>query len=184
MKLLDWLEDGAAFRRRQPALHVAARARRAAEARAERRRSVCTLQGEDLFLDGLGEPYRRQSLDLIRAASVHVDAFLPVSRYYLEYMPGYLGMPAREDAARSARDQPRRLHAARSTAVEARSPSATSRGLHRRKACTCCAKRIASFARDRASAMSRLRGRGIPGAEHQAYLDGISRRMRELGLWR
>ncbi len=53
----------------------------------------CTLQGEDLFLDGLGEPYRQQSLDLIRAASVHVDAFLPVSRYYCDYMPGYLGLP-------------------------------------------------------------------------------------------
>ena len=53
----------------------------------------CTLQGEDLFLDGLGEPYRQQSLDLIRAASVHVDAFLPVSRYYCDYMPGYLGVP-------------------------------------------------------------------------------------------
>src|SRR5258705_12181494 len=54
----------------------------------------CTLQGEDLFLDGLGDPYRRQSLELIREASVHVDAFLPVSRYYLGYMPGYLGVPA------------------------------------------------------------------------------------------
>jgi len=53
----------------------------------------CTLQGEDLFLDGIGEPYKQQSLDLIRAASVHVDAFLPVSRYYLNYMPGYLGIP-------------------------------------------------------------------------------------------
>jgi glycosyltransferase involved in cell wall biosynthesis len=53
----------------------------------------CTLQGEDLFLDGLGEPYRTQSLDLIREAAAHVDAFLPVSRYYLGYMPGYLGIP-------------------------------------------------------------------------------------------
>ena len=53
----------------------------------------CTLQGEDLFLDGLGEPYKQQSMALIRAASVHVDAFLPVSRYYLDYMPGYLGIP-------------------------------------------------------------------------------------------
>jgi glycosyltransferase involved in cell wall biosynthesis len=53
----------------------------------------CTLQGEDLFLDGLGEPWRQQSLDLIRAASEHVDAFLPVSQYYFEYMPGYLGIP-------------------------------------------------------------------------------------------
>ena len=53
----------------------------------------CTLQGEDLFLDSLGEPWKRQSMDLIRAASEHVDAFLPVSRYYLDYMPGYLGVP-------------------------------------------------------------------------------------------
>jgi glycosyltransferase involved in cell wall biosynthesis len=54
----------------------------------------CTLQGEDLFLDGLGDSYRRQALDLIRAASVHVDVFLPVSQYYGDYMPGYLGVPA------------------------------------------------------------------------------------------
>jgi glycosyltransferase involved in cell wall biosynthesis len=52
----------------------------------------CTLQGEDLFLDGLGEPWKQQSMDLIRSASTHVDAFLPVSRYYLNYMPGYLGI--------------------------------------------------------------------------------------------
>jgi len=53
----------------------------------------CTLQGEDLFLDGLGEPWRTQSLDLIRAGSEHVDLFLPVSRYYHDYMPEYLGIP-------------------------------------------------------------------------------------------
>ena len=53
----------------------------------------CTLQGEDLFLDGLGESYKRESLKLIEAASVHVDAFLPVSRYYMDYMAGYLGIP-------------------------------------------------------------------------------------------
>ncbi len=55
----------------------------------------CTLQGEDLFLDGLGDPYRQQSLDLIRGAVAHVDALLPVSEYYAEYMPVYLGV-ARE----------------------------------------------------------------------------------------
>ena len=54
----------------------------------------CTLQGEDLFLDGLGEPSRSEALALIREASRHVDVFLPVSRYYLEYMSGYLGVPA------------------------------------------------------------------------------------------
>jgi glycosyltransferase involved in cell wall biosynthesis len=33
-------------------------------------------------------------MDLIRAATAYLDAFLPVSQYYLEYMPGYLGIPA------------------------------------------------------------------------------------------
>jgi glycosyltransferase involved in cell wall biosynthesis len=54
----------------------------------------CTLQGDDLFLDGLGEPYRQQSMEMIRALSRHVDLFLPVSQYYLDYMPDYLGIPA------------------------------------------------------------------------------------------
>lgn len=54
----------------------------------------CTLQGDDLFLDGLGEPWREQSMEMIRALSRHVDLFLPVSGYYLDYMPEYLGIPA------------------------------------------------------------------------------------------
>lgn len=55
----------------------------------------CTLQGEDLFLDNLQEPYRTQSLNLIREHLPHVDLFLSVSEYYADFMPGYLGI-ARE----------------------------------------------------------------------------------------
>jgi glycosyltransferase involved in cell wall biosynthesis len=56
---------------------------------------VCvTLQGDDLFLDQLGEPHRTQSMALIRSLSSHVDLFLPVSEYYRDYMPQYLGVPA------------------------------------------------------------------------------------------
>ena len=54
---------------------------------------LCTLQGEDLFLDNLQEPYRTQSLALIRKHLPHVDRFLSVSEYYAEFMPGYLGIP-------------------------------------------------------------------------------------------
>ncbi len=54
---------------------------------------VCTLQGEDLFLDGLHEPYRTQALDLIQDQLEHVDSFLSVSEYYARFMPGYLGIP-------------------------------------------------------------------------------------------
>jgi glycosyltransferase involved in cell wall biosynthesis len=53
----------------------------------------CTLQGEDLFLDGLQEPYKSQSLDLIRQNIKHVDVFISVSDYYAEFMPEYLGIP-------------------------------------------------------------------------------------------
>src|SRR6476646_9967365 len=54
---------------------------------------LCTLQGEDLFLDGLQEPYRSESMNLIREQLDHVDLFLSVSEYYAEFMPRYLGIP-------------------------------------------------------------------------------------------
>ncbi|HEV7746480.1 MAG TPA: glycosyltransferase family 4 protein [Pyrinomonadaceae bacterium] len=53
----------------------------------------CTLQGEDLFLEGLEEPYRSESKRLIRANLKHIDAFIAVSEYYAEFMPTYLGIP-------------------------------------------------------------------------------------------
>ncbi len=53
----------------------------------------CTLQGEDLFLEGLHEPYRTEAKELIRANIEHVDAFIAVSDYYARFMPGYLGIP-------------------------------------------------------------------------------------------
>jgi glycosyltransferase involved in cell wall biosynthesis len=54
----------------------------------------CTLQGEDLFLDGLEEPYRSQSKELIRTQLQYVDVFISVSEYYAEFMPPYLGIPS------------------------------------------------------------------------------------------
>jgi glycosyltransferase involved in cell wall biosynthesis len=53
----------------------------------------CTLQGEDLYLSQLREPYRTRSLELIRANIGHVDAFAAVSEYYAEFMCAYLGIP-------------------------------------------------------------------------------------------
>jgi glycosyltransferase involved in cell wall biosynthesis len=53
----------------------------------------CTLQGEDLFLEGLRESYRSRSLDLIRRNIDWVDGFIAVSEYYARYMSGYLHIP-------------------------------------------------------------------------------------------
>src|SRR5215813_1652908 len=54
---------------------------------------VCTLQGEDLFLDSLSEPYRTEAMNLIRANIPHVDGFLAVSNYYADFMAFYLEIP-------------------------------------------------------------------------------------------
>ena len=53
----------------------------------------CTLQGEDLYLSQLPEPYRTQCLQLLRAQIEEVDAFVAVSEYYAEFMCRYLGIP-------------------------------------------------------------------------------------------
>jgi glycosyltransferase involved in cell wall biosynthesis len=53
----------------------------------------CTLQGEDLFIDGLGEPYRSEALGLIRSNVEFVDGFLAVSGFYAEAMCRNLGIP-------------------------------------------------------------------------------------------
>jgi glycosyltransferase involved in cell wall biosynthesis len=53
----------------------------------------CTLQGEDLFLDGLGEPYRSEALGLIRSNVQFIDGFLAVSEFYARRMCRDLRIP-------------------------------------------------------------------------------------------
>ncbi len=52
----------------------------------------CTLQGEDLFLEGLGESYRKESLRLIREHAESVDAFIAVSEFGARSMAEYHGI--------------------------------------------------------------------------------------------
>ncbi len=54
---------------------------------------VCTLQGEELFLDGLPEPHRSEALQLIRTSVAHIDAFIAVSHYSADFMADYLSIP-------------------------------------------------------------------------------------------
>jgi glycosyltransferase involved in cell wall biosynthesis len=53
----------------------------------------CTLQGEDLFIDSLGEPHRSEALKLIRSNVEFVDGFLAVSDFYAAAMCRDLGIP-------------------------------------------------------------------------------------------
>jgi glycosyltransferase involved in cell wall biosynthesis len=62
--------------------------------RALKRPVCCTLQGEDLFLNGLVEPYRTRAIDLIRRQVPDVDRFLSVSEAYVPVMSSMLAIPA------------------------------------------------------------------------------------------
>ncbi len=54
----------------------------------------CTLQGEDLFINGLSEPYRADSIGMIREHAAYVDAFIAVSRFGAQSMAGLLEIDA------------------------------------------------------------------------------------------
>src|SRR5918993_1922896 len=54
---------------------------------------VVTLQGEDLFLEALPEPYKTEALRLVRSQVTDVDLFVAVSGYYARFMRDYLQIP-------------------------------------------------------------------------------------------
>jgi glycosyltransferase involved in cell wall biosynthesis len=57
-------------------------------------RPVCvTLQGDELFINGLVSPYREQALQLIRRQVRDVDRFIAVSDYCARFMTTFLEIP-------------------------------------------------------------------------------------------
>ena len=91
-RLVDWLASD--FR---PNLINFTNIMVAASAPALKKRLGCsvvvTLQGDDLFLDGLLEPYRTQALKEIRRIARHVDRFIVFTRFYAGFMSEFLGLP-------------------------------------------------------------------------------------------
>ena len=61
--------------------------------RALRRPVFVTLQGEELFVDGLLPSYRERALALIREHVPHVDGFIAVSEYCAQFMTTFLNIP-------------------------------------------------------------------------------------------
>ncbi len=54
---------------------------------------VCTLQGEDAFLDGLPDSHREAAWQLLRERAKAVDRFIAPSRYFGDLMARRLGLP-------------------------------------------------------------------------------------------
>ena len=56
-------------------------------------RVVATLQGDDIFLDDLVEPYKSQALKEIERLHDSIDLYVTHSEYYADYMSEYLRAP-------------------------------------------------------------------------------------------
>jgi len=52
----------------------------------------CSVQGEDIFLDDIGEPWGARVRAEMRAHAGDVDRFVAPSRYYADHMANYLGV--------------------------------------------------------------------------------------------
>ncbi len=145
-----------------------------------RRPVCCTLQGEELFLNQLPEPYRMEALELIRAKASDVDAFIAVSEYSARYWIRESGLPERKmhvvplginlegfDAPRIPRDRFTVGYLARIAPEKGLDTLAEAYILFRRKADV-----------DRAA----LRAAGYLALEHKDYLNGVRRRLEKAGL--
>jgi glycosyltransferase involved in cell wall biosynthesis len=141
----------------------------------------CTLQGEDLFLEGLREPYRSEALVLIRRHVASVDAFIAVSDYGARFMAGYLGIPPEKmrvvplginlaGYGHAPRDP------ARPFTIGYFARVTPEKSLHT----LCEAYRL--LRRERGLPASRLEAAGYLGAEYRGYLRDIEGRMRAWGL--
>jgi len=54
---------------------------------------LCSLQGDDIYLDYLPDEHRGAAIDLIRHNSAGIDGYITTSRYYADFMAEYLGLP-------------------------------------------------------------------------------------------
>jgi glycosyltransferase involved in cell wall biosynthesis len=142
---------------------------------------ACTLQGEDLFLDNLHEPWRTQSMNLIRRHLDDVDRYIAVSDYYVDFMAKYFGLD--RDRVRTVRlginfdghaPQPARTTPPFTVGFFAR--IAPEKGLH---------VLVDAYRRLREKPGvpdTRLLAAGYMLAEHRDYFAGVQRQIAESGL--
>jgi len=54
---------------------------------------ICSLSGEDIFIDQLPEPHRTRVWELLRLRAPEVDAFVALNRFYADFMADALAVP-------------------------------------------------------------------------------------------
>jgi glycosyltransferase involved in cell wall biosynthesis len=140
----------------------------------------CTLQGEDLFLDGLIEPYRTRAVDLIRAQVAEIDRFIAVSDYYVPAMARLLGIgEERIDVVPlgiNMTGYERRRPAGEEFSVGYFARIAPEKGLH------VLAEAYSLFRRRTGNARVRLDAAGYLSHAHHKYLAAVRRTLDDAGV--
>ena len=151
--------------------------------RATGRPVIVTLQGEDLFLDGLPAADRDRAIGLIREQVRYVDLFVAVSEYYRDYMAAYLGIPLERIRVAPLGVTLRDLEPTGRTRTP-RDPFvvgyfarvAPEKSLH------LLAEAYRILRHERGVENARLEAAGYLAPEHQPYLAEIERQMEAWGL--
>jgi len=142
---------------------------------------VCTLQGEELFIEGLVEPYRTKALERIRSLVSHVDHFIPVSHYCDEFMSSYLRIPrGKASVVPLGINMEGYDRKPRPAAGEFRigyfARIAPEKGLH------VLADAYIRFRRLIGDSKARLEAAGYVSPAHVSYLDGVKQILKRAGL--
>jgi glycosyltransferase involved in cell wall biosynthesis len=142
---------------------------------------LCTLQGEDLFLEGLGEAHRAESKELIRRHAAAVDGFVATSDYYADFMASYIGLDRGRihtvpiginlEGHGGPRDE-----STGPVTIGYLARIAPEKGLH------LLADAYRILRQDRGFAPARLEVAGYLAPEHRTYLDAVQGRVCEWGL--
>jgi glycosyltransferase involved in cell wall biosynthesis len=141
----------------------------------------CTLQGEELFIDGLISPYRENALNLIRQQVRDVDRFIAVSDYCAEFMSSLLRIPGDKMAVvplgvnmdgHSRRTSDKRPQ----FKIGYFARIAPEKGMH------VLADAYIQFRKKTAPHPAQLEVAGYTSPDHTGYLDDIRRKLDKAGL--
>ena len=151
--------------------------------RATGRPLVVTLQGEDLFIDGLPTADRNRAVALIREQVRHVDLFLPVSEYYARYTSERFGIPSEKlrvaplgVTLRDLEPSARTRAASDPFVVGYFARVAPEKSLH------LLAEAYRILRQERGVTGTRLEAAGYLAPEHRTYLADIDSKMKAWGL--
>lgn len=143
---------------------------------------LCSLSGEDIFLEKLVEPYYSQARQLLRERARDCAAFVALNQYYANFMADYLAAPASQvhvirhglNLEGFGPRPPRSSQQSRVVGYFAR--VCPEKGLHH------LVEAIGLLADDPALHDIRLHAAGYLGAQDRPYLAEIRRRADALGL--